>query len=36
VIPHKKQWFVKRDFFQVGIKDSSEKSPECKGRNDKF
>jgi hypothetical protein len=32
MIADKKQWFFKRDFFQIGIEDTPEKHPECKRR----
>jgi hypothetical protein len=36
MVPHKKKRFVKRYFFQVRIKYSSEKNSEGKGRKNKF
>jgi hypothetical protein len=36
MIAHKKKGLVKRNLFQVGIKDPSEKGSEYKGRYNKF
>jgi hypothetical protein len=36
VVAHKKKRLVKRDFFQVGIKNPSEKSSESKRRYYEF